>query len=55
MNVSVGDCFSYHGIPLTVLQIKDDFVMLGNGEDVNTEELVNYERISYGSSTKSND
>lgn len=54
MDINTGDCFNYHGIPLMVLKLKNDFAMLENGEDVTLQELINCERITDGSKSKSN-
>ena len=54
MDIKIGDYFNYHGIPLMVLKIKNNFAMLENGEDVTLQDLVECERINNGSKSKSN-
>ena len=53
MDIKIGDYFNYHGIPLMVLKIKNNFAMLENGEDVTLQDLVECERIYNGSKSKS--
>lgn len=54
MDIKIGDYFNYHGIPLMVLKIKNNFAMLENGEDITLQDLVECERINNGSRSKSN-
>lgn len=54
MDIKIGDYFNYHGIPLMVLKIKNNFAMLENGEDISLQDLVECERINNGSRSKSN-